>query len=352
MKNMIRLVFLGLMLALAQKSFALACLKDTSKNGWQITGEVSDTAYIDTTIAVSNTLPKNTVLWRSPEYSISITCWQDRSASGEYVYFYLSPDDPGYTKLGPDLELGIRLDGHDYYCDNGMERFQGRCRKKLEYFYFYCGTNTAPGGNGCPDKAITKQLSYSFFVSKRSAPSTGKEGKLTGVVGAYGAFQLDGVGGMNDHLDKNFRMYVNGLSNMRYIACGATLSISPETVYFGHIHPSLAEAGKEIKELPLTITVNKPCSSVYGLGAQLTPINAKAKDGYTLIPNDNSSVGIQLFRKETLARIPFNKEFLLMANTASNGQIPQNFLARLKWTSNEAIIGPFNASASVDIYYK
>ncbi|MFC5694386.1 fimbrial protein [Pseudomonas sp. GCM10022186] len=352
MKNVIRLIFLGLMLALAQKSFALACLKDTTKSGWQITGEVSDTAYIDTTIAVSNTLPKNTVLWRSPEYSISITCWQDRAAGSEYVYIYLSPDDPGYTKLGPDLELGIRLDGQDYYCDSGMERFQGRCRKKLEYFHFSCYSNTAPGGNGCPDKAITKQLSYSFFVSKRSAPSAGKEGKLTGVVGAYGAFQLDGVGGMNDHLDKNFRMYVSGLNNMRYIACGAALSISPETVYFGNIRPSEVEAGKEIKELPLTITVNKPCSSVYGLGAQLTPINATAKDGYTLIPNDNSSVGIALFRKETLARIPFNKEFLLMPNTASNGFIPQNFLARLKWTSNEAIVGPFNASASVDIYYK
>lgn len=348
-KQAIRWIIPGLMLILSQESFALACLNNATYSNQKITGEASQTSAISTTIAVSNTLPKNTVLWRSEDISLEITCWQDRNnSSTESVYIYLSPTDPGYTKLGPDLELGVRMDGVDYYCANQMENFGGRCRKQLPGMTLPICQNST---NGCPYNRITKKMTISFLILKRSAPSTGKEGSLTGVTGAYGAFQFDGRGGMNDHPDSNFRMNVTGLNKLRYVACSSTLSVSPSTINFHNVAAESARSGKTIMEVPFSVTAKKSCDSVYGLGAKLIPLNATVQDSDTLVPNDNNSVGIRLLWEKNRSSIPFNEEFVLVPN-GKDRVVVNDFLAQLKWNTSKPVIGAFNAGAAVEIYYK
>lgn len=333
MKNIYQLICLSLLLVLTQKSYALACKKDGS--------QAADTIMINTTIAIPTVLPKDTVLWRSDNYSISMTCWQDKAIGTiESVYFYLSPRDQDLTQLGPHLELGIHLNGADLRCTQ-----LARCRAELPIRFYGCNS-----GSGCRNQAQTFPLNFNFFLSKRSQPNPGREGSLTGAV-TYPAFQLDGAGGMNDTPGNNFVMTLSGLNQLRYVACSSTLSISPKTVNFGSINTVGAQTNKVINEIPFSITALKSCNSVYGLNARLTPVEATTVDDYTLVPNNNTSVGINLFKQSGRSAIPFNKEFTLVERSGDQ-VVVSNFLAQLKWRTNTPTLGKFGATATIDVFYK
>ncbi|MCY1550798.1 Fimbrial protein [compost metagenome] len=109
-------------------------------------------------------------------------------------------------------------------------------------------------------------------------------------------------------------------------------------------------AGKNIKEVPFSITANKNCNSAYGLGAVLKPINATLS-GNTLVPGNNSSVGITLLRQQDRSVLPFYKEFTLV-EYGREQVVVKDFLAQLKWMTSKATLGKFSASASIDVYYK
>ncbi|OED13135.1 hypothetical protein A9Z05_23205 [Burkholderia sp. A2] len=345
-----RLTFFILIALFSREGFALACLNNATSSTWngivQWAGEASMVSGITTTIAVPSTAPKNTVLWRSPEVSLKVTCWADRGASQENVYIYLSPDDPGYTNLGPDLELGVSFNGVDYYCDNGMESFKGRCRKMLNWVIPSCSK-----GWGCPELYYQASIRVSFIVLKRSVGGAGKEGSMSGVSGPYGAFQLDGAGGMNDQPQHNFRMNVTGLNKLRYVACDSKLSVSPNLINFGAANPNAAAVGKVIREVPFTISASKTCNSVYGLNAVMKSINAATPDDYRIVPNDNKSVAISIFKQANREAVPFNKEFLLVEPSGDLVSV-KSFLATLKWNTNQPTLGEFKAGATFDIFYK
>ena len=332
MKLTLQLLFLGLLLALSQKSLALTCLKNAT--------DVSDQISIDTTVAVPIVLPKDTILWRSPNYSVNISCWANQFWNAEEeIYFYLSPKDPGLSMIGPDLEVGLNLDGKDIRCTQ-----VDRCRIKLPYKTLPCRSN-APGG--CPHLKTNFTLHYNFFISKRSLPGTSKEGPIAGH-DSYVIFQLDGIGGP---IADNFRMVLNGLNQLRYVACSSTLSISPKTLDFGLLQALQAATNQTIKEKPFQITASKNCNSAYGLGALLRPVNSSSTVGDTLVPGDNKSVGITVLRQEDRSIVPFNKEFQLVEHSKDQ-VVVKNFLAQLKWMTNAPTLGRFNATAAIDIYYK
>ncbi|HCF2459475.1 TPA: fimbrial protein [Pseudomonas aeruginosa] len=332
MRLTLQLLFLGLLLALSQKSLALTCLKNAT--------DVSDQISMDTTVAVPIVLPKDTILWRSPNYSVNISCWANQFWNAEEeIYFYLSPKDPGLSMIGPDLEVGLNLDGKDIRCTQ-----VDRCRIKLPYKTLPCRSN-APGG--CPHLKTNFTLHYNFFISKRSLPGTSKEGPIAGH-DSYVIFQLDGIGGP---IADNFRMVLNGLNQLRYVACSSTLSISPKTLDFGLLQALQAATNQTIKEKPFQITASKNCNSAYGLGALLRPVNSSSTVGDTLVPGDNKSVGITVLRQEDRSIVPFNKEFQLVEHSKDQ-VVVKNFLAQLKWMTNAPTLGRFNATAAIDIYYK
>ena len=332
MKLTLQLLFLGLLLALSQKSLALTCLKNAT--------DVSDQISMDTPVAVPIVLPKDTILWRSPNYSVNISCWANQFWNAEEeIYFYLSPKDPGLSMIGPDLEVGLNLDGKDIRCTQ-----VDRCRIKLPYKTLPCRSN-APGG--CPHLKTNFTLHYNFFISKRSLPGTSKEGPIAGH-DSYVIFQLDGIGGP---IADNFRMVLNGLNQLRYVACSSTLSISPKTLDFGLLQALQAATNQTIKEKPFQITASKNCNSAYGLGALLRPVNSSSTVGDTLVPGDNKSVGITVLRQEDRSIVPFNKEFQLVEHSKDQ-VVVKNFLAQLKWMTNAPTLGRFNATAAIDIYYK
>ncbi|HEK2702868.1 TPA: fimbrial protein [Pseudomonas aeruginosa] len=332
MKTIVRFVLLGVLLVLSQKSFALICWKPK-------THEAVDKVYMDSNIAVPSVLPKDAVLWRSPNYSFDIECFQDRDAGPEQVYFYLSPD--GQAALGSDLEVGINLNGEDLRCST-----LAKCRKEIGMHFDGCWT-----GRGCEGRAKTMRVNFNFFLSKRVGPSTGKEGPIAGADN-YAIFQFDGENGINATVGYNFRMYLYGLNKLRYVACASTLGISPKTVDFQTIQSYFATRDQTIKELPFRLTASKNCNSAYALGAMFMPASNTTLSGTdTLLAKDNPSVGIRLLRQEDRSVIDIGKEFELVPYSKDQ-QVVRNFLAQLRWMTGKPTPGQFNAGATIEVYYK
>ncbi len=331
MKFLLSIIFFGALL-FSQSSFAAICLQD----GTNSTATIS----FNGTIAVPSTAPKGMILWRSPDYVTEIICYQETSwGMGEDVYFYLSPTDQGMVQLGPDLEFGVNLAGVDMTCSS-----LPKCRTKI-------GSIEPCIGPTCTSRKNRFTLSYNFFVAKRSTAeqSKGKDGPLAGIA-SYDAFQIDGANGINAKPDKNFRMTVQGLEQIRFIDCFSQLQILPQTIDFGRLHVSTAKASTVAKEKDFSILISKSCSSVYGISAVMTPIDATVQGGDTLVPRQNDSVGIMLLRDNKVA-LPFHREFELTSPTGDQ-LVTKRFTAQLKWLTDQPKVGSFSAGATFDIYYK
>ena len=335
MNAITRTLLVGMLVALAQKGYALTCERADNK-------ATIDYVNIDTSIAVPSALPKDTVLWRSPTYDFSVRCYQERENTGpEDVYFYLSPDGQG--ALGSDLEVGINLNGEDLRCSS----LPG-CRQKIGMHFDGCWTG---GRGGCEGMAQTKQVRFQIFLSKLAAPAPGKEGPITGV-NSYALFQFDGVGGINNLGGRNLRMYALGMNNLRYVACTSTLSISPKTLNFQILQSQFAAQNLVIKELPFSITANKSCNSAYGLNAMFIPAsNTTLSSTDTLLAKDNPTVGIRLLNEDRSV-ISIGKEFEFIPYAPTQTTVTKNFLAQLRWMTSRPILGPFNATAAIEVYYK
>ncbi len=206
-------------------------------------------------------------------------------------------------------------------------------------------------GGGCEGMAQTKQVRFQIFLSKLAAPTPGKEGPITGV-NSYALFQFDGVGGINNLGGRNLRMNALGMNNLRYVACTSTLSISPKTLNFQILQSQFAAQNLVIKELPFSITANKSCNSAYGLNAMFIPAsNTTLSSTDTLLAKDNPTVGIRLLNEDRSV-ISIGKEFEFIPYTPTQTTVTKNFLAQLRWMTSRPILGPFNATAAIEVYYK
>jgi type 1 fimbria pilin len=333
MKLLLKLMGALLVLLAHSSSYAMAC----SGNGGY-----TQTDVIESTVAVPLDLPRDSVLWRSETRTLEVFCWQDQMGPREYVYLYLNP----YNDMGPNVELGVNLDGIDYRCSI-------TCRVPISSSVF-------PGCNkdgGCPEYRMFFRLVYNYFISKKVGPlppGTPPEGPLANVPDPMIAFQLDGEGGMNNKPAKNFRMYLSGVKNIRYVNCSVAMDIFPNLIYFDTGFSYHAEKDKKIDERNFSVSANRQCpSAAYGLDIVFQPADnstvSASKD--MLIPKDNDSVGIKIMDKSRNNYIEFGKPFDF-APINSNPYIIREFGAQLFWRTNKPKTGEYNAAATVDFYYK
>lgn len=345
MRILIRLLALGALLVMSQKSFALVCQRDGRT--------FQEDYYLPTTVAISKAMPEGTIVWRSPTFTMSMTCWQVYPTDhDEFVHFYAAPR--GNTVLGPDLEMGIHVNGTDYRYST-MPPSEHGPRIALTFFQvkgclttYWCQVNK--------EKEGTRTLRYNFFFVKKSPASAEiKEGQVTYDT-QFDIFQLDGKGGLNNEGGTYF-MTLKNLDQLRYIACSSTIALSNPTVNFGGINKAYAQKDQVAGEKPFSITAHKNCDSAYGLGALLKPIagtTLDASDKHMLVPTDNKSIGITLHDPDNnMSVIPINEEFELIKHSADR-TVVRKFLARATWLKEPAQVqlGKFNAGATIDIYYK
>jgi len=312
-------------------------------------GSLGTTASISSSVAIPPTLPIGSVIWRSPTYTQEVECWQEVHYGPESVYLYMNISDPNQSLLGGQIELGLNYNGQDYYCSSPSMQSGGYCRMRLDVHFDGCLPVF-----GCKDKAKRILTTFNFFIAKKKDGKPGQEGSLPNMPISYLAVQFNGEGGVNTLPgNQNYTIKLEGLSNLRYVACSATVDVSPRVIDFGGIGSFHAQKGAIIEDRPISITAVKTCSSPYGLGGSFIPVSGVLADANkTLVPANNSSVAIQLLNKEDGKPIEFRKEFQLAPLNSGQFNVKKDILARLLWNSSKAVIGDFNASAKLEIYYK
>lgn len=319
-------------------SFALSC----KKNGT----EVSQIITLNDQINVSTAnLKPGTLLWRSPTFTSTFTCKDtENHPEGEDAYLYWDPLgrmqsihnslEVGVTYLSSDIKpvKGSRTDiGPGTVCD----RRNGRCRP--------------------PAISQTFTVTYSVYIK-----ATGNPPPSNGTINdtnTYAIFQVDGVGGLNNKEGSNFRAYVNGLGNIRFIARNPKITVSANngsTVNFGSIPARNAVVGAIEKQVPFSVRADLTGAGQDCQGQTLMAsfsTQQPTQDTNTILPSNDSGFGILLSRADAPTT-------WLSMNTPTqlgmiNGSVVEsNFLASLKWLSVKPKIGTFNATANIDVTFK
>lgn len=335
------LLGLFLLLGVLQQSQALTCKSNLGA------GTILRT-YITAPIDVLNNAAKGTVLWRSPLQSLSIQCWVDSPTnSGEYVYIYLNPEDPSNTALGPDVELGIDLNGRDDICSTMSDHGpKGHCRINTGTYVPPCGQGNCPG--------TSMRLSYNLLLVKKSPPGGNSDKDLVAFDG-YEAARFDGEGGINPN-SLNMTTIIHGLKNLKYIGCPTTITFSNQNINFGTLRTADARANTTASARTFKIIAKRQCNNVFSMnmfmkanaGSNVTvsnllsPLNADTSEPFT-------SVAIEL--KKNGNRIPFHTEYpLFVANKEIAPE--QEIEANLIWQTDKPQTGKFRAELIMEFYYR
>lgn len=330
------LVMLG---AMSQNSYALSCKKD---NG--IRQDIVLAQLIK--VSTANTVP-GALLWRSPTFTSTFQCVDDRNKpDGENAYLYWDPKN-NLKSIHNSIEIGVNYNSIDFKLVKGARQDIGpgtRCRKQ---------------GSRClaPAQSLSMTVSYSIYIKATGAPPPAG-GKITNT-GSYSLFQVDGVGGLNNVADSNFNAYISGLGNIRFISCNPRVTVTANNgsaVNFGSIPRQNAKVGMIEKQVPFSVYADTS-SPESGQDCQGQVLNASFSSTYpvqdttTILPTSNSGFGILLSQQETpMTFIPMNTPVEM--GLVNGTRVTKNFFASLKWLSTSPKVGPFRASANIDVTFK
>ncbi|WP_342623007.1 hypothetical protein [Pseudomonas alkylphenolica] len=306
--------------------FALLCKEDRTE-------QVISKQDLGTAIAVAADAPDGTIIWESEPRSINVRCADDNNSGREYIYFHMNP---GKVNIGQGLRIGIR------YKSNAITQSSGAVSTGYDSW-------TGCYGGGCTgwDRARFT-LNFSVFVEKYGA--TPVSGQAT-TSKEYRVFQLDGKGGLNMTPDSNLNYVISGLDKIRFVPCSPELFVSPSVVNFSRIRTDEAQIGKVAGSGSFSLGLKKDCDTPYTVSARFSASagGGKIVDNL-LVPPKNSSVGISLYRQETNEKVPFSTWFPLAVLTGKEYSTNE-FRADLVWRANP-VLGPFDASLVIDLFYK
>ena len=332
----------GLMIMLglfSQSSHALSCKEN---------GNIRQDIVLAQLIRVSTAnTAAGALLWRSPTFTSTFQCTDDRNKpAGENAYLYWDPK-MNLKNIHNSIEVGVNYNSIDYKLVNSARQDVGpgtRCRKQ---------------GSRClsPAQSLSITVSYSIYIKATGAPPPAG-GTITNT-GAYSLFQVDGVGGLNNVADSNFNAYISGLGNIRFISCNPKITVSANNgsaVNFGSIPRQNARVGFIEKQVPFSVTADTS-GPESGQDCQGQVLNASFSSTYpvqdttTILPTSDSGFGILLSQQDTpMTFIPMNTPVEM--GLVNGSSVRKNFLASLKWLNTNPKVGPFRASANIDVTFK
>ncbi|GDX05078.1 fimbrial protein [Buttiauxella sp. A111] len=335
------LILFSLLAALfSTNSFALSC-KDA------FTGSAKQIISLDQPINVSTAnLQPGQLLWRSQTFSSTFKCEDtDGFPKGENAYLWWDP-----TKLVQSihnsLQVGVTFKSVDYNPVAQQNTLVGP------------GTTCRPNGRGgckSPAQSQTVKVEYSVYI-KATGNAPPQSGQITDN-NEYALFQVDGVGGLNSRPDSNFRSYITGLGNIRFISCNPQITVvanNGSTVNFGKIPARNAVVGKIEKQMPFSVEANLTGAGQDCQGKTLMASFSSTyptQDTTTILPTSDSGFGIVISKADApLTWIPMNTPQTL--GYINGSVISTNFLASLKWLSTTPKEGTFKASANIDVTFK
>lgn len=343
MKHLIRILFFTLMLVVTGKSMAISCIGTDGSHGQQVN--------INERVAIPPLAPVGTVVWRSKSFTVEVKCWHDTFPNqDDYIHIFMGTAHlvPGNIfDIGDQLEPGIHSGGKDFYCSQNS--VQGGCGLNTWMGLAKCTTVAS-----CEASSKTGKYTFSTFLAVKKQGRPNQEGAVTNPVPLYPLAQFKGVFAANNTTFGNYyNIFADNLHNLQYVGCSSSVEIEPRTIDFQRVLASSAHAGDTIADKPFTITATKSCSTPYGLTGSFQPISGMlSPDNKTLIPSNNTSVGIQILTDDTKIPLPFRKEFTIAPTTNTDLSYNKELIARLLWLKDTATLGEFNAAARLDVYYK
>ncbi|WP_260515786.1 hypothetical protein [Serratia fonticola] len=318
--NIKKLLFVvGLSLLMSNPALALRCL--SADNGAVVFSENIGS------IAVPQSVPEGTVIWRSENRTMRVTCWKDQGGDAENVYLYPNP----YAQpLGPGIEYGIIL--------NGNTINMAQSKTMLPIVIPVCNYGAAACQSTYP---VNFTFNYTIFITKKGTAT----GNYTGP-DLRDVFQLDGVNGLN--INSNFSYYNTGLSGIRFIPCSANISISPNNIIFDTVSSFNAVVGQPAAaDKIFTATVTKDCPAPFALTAQYTSPSL-------LADNNNLNLGnglkLGLVNNNTGQAVDFSNvtPFADMTSVMS-ATVP--FTTKLTYASVNPTLGNYSTSITITVYY-
>lgn len=330
------LVMLG---AFSQSSYALSCKQN---------GNIRQDIVLDKEIKVStaNTTP-GALLWRSQNFTSTFQCADtDGYPKGENAYLYWDPQST-IKSIHNSIEVGVNYSSIDYKLTKGARQDVGP------------GTMCQPGGGNCssPAKSLSITVTYSVYIKATgAAPPAG--GRITNT-GAYSLFQVDGFNGLNGRPNSNFNAYISGLGNIRFISCNPKVTVianNGSAVNFGKVPRQNAVVGKIEKQVPFSVNADMsgPDSGQDCQGQVLQASFSSTypvQDTTTILPTSDSGFGILLSQQDT-PNTAISMNTPVDMGLINGTSVRKNFLASLKWLSTSPKIGPFRASANIDVTFK
>ncbi|ELQ9308140.1 fimbrial protein [Serratia marcescens] len=330
------LVTLG---AFSQSSYALSCKQN---------GSIRQDIVLDKAIKVStaNTAP-GALLWRSQTFTSTFQCTDDwNNPKGENAYLYWDPQSR-MSQIHNSIEVGVTYQGIDVKPTKGARQDVGP------------GTECRRSGSRClsPARPLTVTVSYAIYIK-----ATGKAPPAGGKINdnnSYSVFQVDGVGGLNGTPNSNFNAYISGLGNIQFISCNPKITVvanNGSTVNFGTIPRQNAVVGKIEKQVPFSVAANMSDPTT-GQDCQGETLQASFSSTYPLqdnsviLPTSDSGFGILISQAAT-PNTPIMMNSPVDLGLVNGTIVEKNFMASLKWLSTNPKVGPFSASANIDVTFK
>lgn len=294
-------------------------------------------------------------IWRSGTINRQFMCYDTpRTLNLDTLsgFFFL---DPLITVAGldPSLEIGVTYKGKSNKVSYGSRINIGQT---VNCTPFCDPGNTLAGLNRYYALPVTVDFQVYVKLTGITPPGSGKIANASTLTVLKLAGGDDKFGSLPA---SNFSTTITGLDKISFLSCQPTITVagnSGATVNFGSVSIKDFVAGKIGKQVPFSVNVNMSGAD-NGQACTGSTMQARfstthtVRNQTTIMPTTNSRFGIVVSKAATpLEPIVMNKVVDL---ALVNGTVVQNrFMAGIQWLTASPLIGPFSASATVDITFK
>lgn len=330
-KGLLAMMLLGLY---APGAWALDCYKDGATSGSQ---NALETVSIPI-LAVPADTPVGTKIWVSEIINVTAHCGKVVSGiNSENVYFYFNPrgeslDPSAGLAFGMEVISPVKQD-----LDDPSARFDTG-------YTVYRIASQGPIWINVP-------VAFRLYLKTTRLPNN-SERPLTGnYVGTntFQAFQFDGVKGVNSIEGRNLRYDLTNLRNIRFMACGADISVMPEnqSVNFGTLNLAKIDNSIDIKKNFTLRAVRRGCADKFSIDLRMDP-KVASLDNKQMDLNNGLQIGIF----DQGVPVEFGKYYPFATFDGDHTQ-EKTYEAKLnRIPGQEVKKGPFNASLVYRINYR
>lgn len=333
-----------------QHSWALRCLEggvattpfniDTARN-------TSHTTYVGPIRVIDSDQAAGKMLWQSPTYSTTLTCYDDYQTNRpEYLYLY--PDDQ-YSQLtaafaNSNLIVGIKYEGREYEIHNNYAAIATGQLALISTSSTAAKNNCKLIGKPTTSSCATPQtvtIQYSLFIKSRGSGKKYNAGTRN-----FTMFQVDGAGGRNRN--GNFQELISNIQ-VNYIDCVPIFNV--QDVNLGRYSPD-EPINKILRRTPFTLEMNmtgKDCASSVFTGRWSSNQMLNNTTLTAAETNLRNRVGIRIFDTNKTTPIAFDQDINFVKPQGNS--IRQNYDAGVLFLSKPPA-GKFTSTLNYEVWLK